>query len=88
MFDFKKRKNPVIFLSIYTDNPIGAQHFGRIKEMLDKYSKENKVDFAIFNNTLVKPIPVEDLKELIRVVVEDEKKKEKRSFMPRMQHRS
>jgi len=84
---FRKKKNPVIFLSLYTDNPMGADHFGRIKDMLNKYSKENKVDFAVFNNTLVKPIPKEELKQLIRWVIEDEKKKEARP-MPGMRYRS
>jgi len=64
----KKKKIPVIFLSVFSYEPIDSEHFMQIKDMLGKYGKKHNIEFALFSNTLVKPIERKELKELFDFV--------------------
>lgn len=64
----KNKKRPVIFLSIFSNEPICYNHMNQIVSVLRDYGNKNGIEFAVFNNTIVKPIEPEQLRELFEFV--------------------
>jgi wyosine [tRNA(Phe)-imidazoG37] synthetase (radical SAM superfamily) len=77
----KNKKRPVIFLSIFSNEPICYNHMNEIVSVLRDYGNKNGIEFAVFNNTIVKPIEREQLKELFDYIYKT-KFEERRDEMP------
>lgn len=66
----KQKKKPVIFLSVFSYEPIMGVHFQQIVKLLQTYGRKHDVEFAVFNNTIVKPIEKDQLKQMFDLIYE------------------
>ena len=67
------RKPRVVFISIFSFDGLPAEHWENIFNMLRKYGKKNKLEFAVIGNSLVRPLDKSEIRELFDTVYKNAK---------------
>lgn len=78
--NWRKKQRPVLFLSIFSYDPISYEHITQIKKIMSRYCEQHNIEFGLFNNALVRPISKQELKQLFEQVYDFKfRKKEEKS---------